>query len=100
MANVPFSFFQCAIAFQCYRISEADPSGGGRCTFTAAAKGAGLILEFAYVVYDLNKQTSEALGAGTYFLIVMACLSDAVLVLAGCTVAALECGMEPEVGSA
>ena len=84
-----------AIAFQ-----KADQSGGGRCTFTAAAKGAGLILEFAYVVYDLNKQTSEALGAGTYFLIVIACLSDVVLVLAGCAVSALECRMEPEVGSA
>ena len=52
------------------------------------------------MVYDLNKQTSEALGAGTYFLIVIACLSDVVLVLAGCAVSALECRMEPEVGSA
>ena len=88
MANFPFSFFELAIANQ-----KADQSGVGRCTFTTAAKGAGLILEFAYVVYDLNKQTSEALGAGTYFLIVIACLSDTVLVLGGCALMnAYECG--------
>jgi hypothetical protein len=51
---------------------------------SSAAKCAQVSLAFAYVVYDVGKQTSEAPGAGTWILVVLACGAEASILLLEC----------------
>ena len=96
LANFPFSLLEgLTLGEKVFQEQEdAEHRTEGRFVSTAT-KGAGLVLEFAYVLWDLGKQTSEALGAGTWIDIVLACGSDVLLCLFGCFVGCTKMGCCP-----
>ena len=81
LASLPFTFLELALGKQLLMQATMYEESRRCKTLARTAKVCCVILDFAYILYDMEIQAQEAPGSGTTVLIVLACTGDALLLL-------------------